>query len=96
MLDYILSMLRSSIDAASTWFLQIFESLDGNWYGFIITMFTVFLVGRFIIGPLFGHTWGSDMVGRERRRSEASAQKERAERNATYSYYKKIDSEWDK
>lgn len=62
MLDQILAMLRNAIDAASLWFLQIIDSLDGNWYGFIITMITIFLFSRFILKPLFGQTWGSDAV----------------------------------
>lgn len=76
MLSDILAMIRSAIDAASSWLLDFFE-FDSEFYPFFITFFTIALVWRFIVYPLFGQHWGgSDRVRRERRGADRRGKEE--------------------
>lgn len=61
--DYLLGIIQPIVTAPLAWLTQLFNatSIGSFWVGCIF----VFLVGRFILLPLFGSSLGSDKAKRK-------------------------------
>lgn len=60
----IFEILNTSITAAASWFTALFQR--SGMVSFYLAMVFVFLVGKFILVPLFGSSRGSDSVSKKR------------------------------
>lgn len=56
----VLSILAGSLGAALDWFTQFITSLDAA--GLVITVFTIFMIVRFLLRPFLGSAGSSDSV----------------------------------
>lgn len=67
MLDSVINMFMTGVSSAFSWFTDILSAIPGS-MKFILTFFTMYLICRFVLGPVIGNFFAfstSDTVKKE-------------------------------